>query len=322
MSRSASIVRRCGVVVTLFAAIGLQVHAQRGGGGAPQAAAPTPGAIDESTPPGANFDTANFRLWVPPSVAKVKAIVLLVPGSNGDARSETGDAAWQAFAAKHQLALVGIQLTDKERSPFEEYANVSKGSGQAILDAITRLGGKSNHPELANAPLFLWGMSAGGEVNYELAVWKPERVAAFVVNKGGIYYTALASKAARAVPGILFVGGKDLESRIDIITGLFALNRRGGALWALSTEPDAAHIVGKSKDLAMMFYEDVMAARLGDNGTLKPLTEESGFIADIHAKTYEPAPAKFNANVTTAWLPSERVAKAWVAIETGKPLSQ
>lgn len=322
MSRSASIVMRCGVVAALFATIALQGHAQRGGGAAAQAAAPTPGAIDESTPPGANFDTANFRLWVPPSVAKAKAIVLLVPGSNGDARGETGDAAWQAFAQKHQLALVGIQLTDKERSPFEEYANVSKGSGQAILDAITRLGAKANHPELANAPLFLWGMSAGGEVNYELAVWKPERVAAFVVNKGGIYYTALASKAARAVPGLLFVGGKDLESRIDIITGLFALNRRGGALWALSTEPDAAHIVGKSKDLAMMFYEDVMAARLGDNGTLKPLTEESGFIADIHAKTYEPAPAKFNANVTTAWLPSERVAKAWVAIETGKPLSQ
>jgi hypothetical protein len=72
----------------------------------------------------------------------------------------------------------------------------------------------------------------------------------------------------------------------------------------------------------MMFYEDVMTARLSDNGTLKPLSEESGFIADIHAKTYEPAPAKFNANVTTAWLPSERVAKAWAAIETGKPLSQ
>jgi poly(3-hydroxybutyrate) depolymerase len=318
MSRIPSIVTRWGLVAACVAAFAAPGHAQRGG--AEPQAAPTPGAIDESAPPGANFDKAAFRLWLPPGIGKARAIVLLVPGSNGDARSETGDAAWQAFAAKHQLALVGIQLTDKERSPFEEYANVSKGSGQAIFDAIARLGTKSSHPELATAPLFLWGMSAGGEVNYELAAWKPERVAAFVVNKGGIYYTALASKAARAVPGLLFVGGKDPESRIDIITGIFALNRRGGALWALSNEPDAAHIVGKSKDLAMMFYEDVMAERLGDNGTLKPLTEESGFIADIHAKTFEPAPAKFNANVTSAWLPSERVARAWAAIETGKPL--
>ena len=33
-----------------------------------------------------------------------------------------------------------------------------------------------------------------------------ERVVAFVVNKGGIYYTALTSKAARDVPGMLFIG--------------------------------------------------------------------------------------------------------------------
>ncbi len=49
-------------------------------------------------------------------------------------------------------------------------------------------------PEIAQAPLLLWGMSAGGEFNYEFVAWKPERVAAFVVNKGGIYYSALLSK--------------------------------------------------------------------------------------------------------------------------------
>ena len=302
-------------LLAIICAITVGVHAQQRAASAPPA-----GAIEETVAPGANFDKADFRLWLPTGVAKVKAIVLLVPGSNGDARNDTADPAWQAFATKHQLALVGVHLTDKQQSPFEEYADVSRGSGQAILNAIASLGGKSNHPELGNAPLLLWGMSAGGEVNYELAVWKPERVIAFVVNKGGIYYTALASKASRAVPGLLFIGGKDLESRIDIITGLFALNRRGGALWALTEEPDAAHIVGKSKDMAMMFYEDVMAMRLGEDGALEPLTEERGFIADIHAKTFAPAPAKFNANVTSAWLPSERVARAWVAVETGKPI--
>ncbi len=140
------------------------------------------------------------------------------------------------------------------------------------------------------------------------------------MNKGGIYYTALASKAARSVPGLLFIGGKDLESRVDIITGLFALNRRGGALWALAEEPDAAHIVGKSKDLAMMFFEDVMPTRLAADGTLKPLSEADGFVADIHAKTFARAAGPLNANVTSAWLPSERVAKGWQAMETGKPL--
>ena len=293
-----------------------------GGAASARAQSPTQAGttFDESAAPGVNYDKADFRLWLPPEAGPVRAIVLLVPGSNGDARDETSDAAWQAFAVKHRLALVGVHLTDKQRSAFEEYANVSKGSGQAIFDTIAKLGTSAHHPELASAPLFLWGMSAGGEVNYELAVWKPERVAAFVANKGGIYYTALASKAARSVPGLLFIGGKDLESRVDIITGLFALNRRGGALWALAEEPDAAHIVGKSKDLAMMFFEDVMPMRLAADGSLKALSEADGFIADIHARTFARAPATMNGNVTNAWLPTERVAKGWQAMETGQSL--
>jgi hypothetical protein len=47
-------------------------------------------------------------------------------------------------------------------------------------------------------------MSAGGQFNYEFVAWRPERVLAFVVNKGGIYYSALLPQAARNVPGILF----------------------------------------------------------------------------------------------------------------------
>ena len=78
----------------------------------------------------------------------------------------------------------------------------------------------------------MWGRSAGGQFNYEFVAWKPERVLAFVVNKGGIYYSALLPKAAREVPGMLFIGGKDLAFRNNTIAGLFAVNRRGGALWA------------------------------------------------------------------------------------------
>src|SRR5438045_9324882 len=89
---------------------------------------------------------------------------------------------------------------------IEHYVNVSQGSGQALVDALAGFAGRAHHTELASAPLLLWGMSAGGEFNYEFVAWKPERVAAFVVNKGGIYYSALLSRAAREVPGLLFVG--------------------------------------------------------------------------------------------------------------------
>jgi hypothetical protein len=47
------------------------------------------------------------------------------------------------------------------------------------------------------APVALWGVSAGVKFNYEFVCWKPERVTAFVVNKGGIYYSSLAQKIHR-----------------------------------------------------------------------------------------------------------------------------
>jgi pimeloyl-ACP methyl ester carboxylesterase len=228
--------------------------------------------------------------------------------------------AWQAFATKHSLALVGGRLTDKphDQSFIEEYANVSRGSGQALLTALSNFAGRTKHPELAAAPLFLWGMSAGGEFNYEFVAWKPERVAAFVVNKGGIYYTALTSRAARNVPGILFIGGKDLPSRINTITGLFEVNRRGGALWALAEEPGAAHVVGRSIDVARILFEDVLAVRF-DGSTMKTLNERDGFIGDIQARTFRPMGSSPAPAIASAWLPTDRVARAWQAMVTEKP---
>ena len=170
-------------------------------------------------------------------------------------------------------------MTDKphDQGFIEEYVNVSQGSGQAFLDAMTAFATRARHPELATAPFLLWGMSAGGEFNYEFVGWKPERVVAFVVNKGNIYYTALAPAAARSVPGILFTGGKDLEFRTNTITGLFAVNRRGGALWALAEEPSAGHIVGRSRDVALVLFEDALALRVGDGSGVEADRREVRF---------------------------------------------
>jgi poly(3-hydroxybutyrate) depolymerase len=277
--------------------------------------------LDDSVPPGANFDKAQFRLWMPRDVPRVRAVLVLVPGSNGDGRAMAEDSVWQAFAAKNRLAIVACRFTDKRHDQgfIEEYVDVARGSGQALFDALAKFAGRSKHAELASAPLLLWGMSAGGQFDYELTAWHPERVAAFVVNKGGIYYTALTSRAARAVPGMLFIGGKDLEQRVATITGLFAVNRRGGALWALALEPGVGHVVGKSRDVSMPFFEDVLAARLDDSGALEPMVESTGLMGDLKTKDFGPIPDKAP-NYPTSWLPSERVARAWRAMETGQPI--
>src|SRR3954469_11468240 len=138
--------------------------------------------IDDSIPSGANFDKAQFRLWTPPAASKLRAVLVLVPGSNGDGRAMAEDTVWQAFAAKNNLAIVASRFTDKahDQGYIEDYVNVSRGSGQALLDAIAHFAARSGRPELSSAPLLMWGMSAGGQFDYEMAVWKPEKVAAFI----------------------------------------------------------------------------------------------------------------------------------------------
>ena len=289
--------------------------------GSAAAQVPVGTVLEETAAPGRNYDKADFKLWLPDGVSSVQAIAVLVPGSNGDGRGQVDDPVWQAFAVRHHLALVGVRLTDKphDQGFIEDYVNVSQGSGQAFLDAMGAFATRARHPELATAPFLLWGMSAGGEFNYEFVCWKPERVVAFVVNKGNIYYTALAPRAARMVPGILFTGGKDLEFRTNTITGLFAMNRRGGALWALAEEPSAGHVVGRSRDVAMVLFEDALALRLNDGAALKPLSEKSGFLGDLKTKTFQPLGEDNVPNYPTAWLPTARVAERWQWLVTEKP---
>jgi len=312
-------------VLLATAAASVTMPAQTTGAPGIAAAAKSPyngTTLEGMIPPGKNFDIAQFRLWYPENVSTLRGIVLLVPGSNGDGRNSAQDTVWQAFAVKHQLALVACFFKDKQHDQnfIEDYIKVSDGSGDALLTAINDFAQKSKHAELSAAPMLLWGMSAGGQFNYEFVAWKPERVIAFVVNKGGIYYSALLPRAARSVPGVLFVGGKDLEFRTNTIVGLFAVNRRAGALWALSEEPAAAHIVGRSRELAMPFYEDVMAARLSaSSAPLKPMPAKPAFIGDFKLKTFAPSGDGPAPGFPTAWLPTGRVARAWQAILTEQP---
>ena len=146
--------------------------------------------LDDSLPPGENYSVAQFRLWMPQGMRTIREVLVLVPGSNGDGRAMAQDT-WQSFATRHDAAIVACRFTDKRHDQgfIENYVNVSQGSGQALLDAISRFAERTRHAEMASAPLLLWGMSAGGQFDYEFAAWKPDRVIAFVVNKGGIYYT-------------------------------------------------------------------------------------------------------------------------------------
>ena len=263
--------------------------------------------------PGHVYNKAAFKLWHNPDVKKIRGILMLNPGSNGDGRNLVDDKYWQDFANKHDFALLGTYLTDHKHPNMmiEHYIKVGEGSGKAILDAIDIFANESGHEELSYAPFLLWGHSAGGELNYEIASWIPERVIAFVVNQGGYYYSSVPSEETRQTPGLFLIGLKDLPSRNLMIKGMYLTNRRAGALWTLAEEQNVAHEVIGGRDLAIHFFEEVMKKRLSDNAigykALMPVTEKDGITGNIYNRQIE----NVDALEHSSWLVSESFANAW-----------
>lgn len=296
--------------------------------------------FDLAIPSGENYDKAEFRLWVPKETDTLKGILVAIHGSNLDSRPWIDQNYWKPFienhnikanasywvdiANRHSLALLGCNITDKQHEDMyiEEYCNVKMGSGQALIEAINELSEASNHPELSKSPLAFWGISAGGQFSYEFACWKPERTITFVLNKGGIYYTALAPKAARNVPGILYLGEKDSPFRNNIINGIFSINRRAQAQWALTVEPNAVHEVARSLALSEIWFDEVIPLRLPEKlgGSLKPLSIQSGYLGDLNTHKYMTYDEEKAEDEPKAWLPTEKSAQAWQAVMNEQPL--
>ena len=141
----------------------------------------------------------------------------------------------------------------------------------------------------------------------------PERVAAFVAVKGGIYETKFDPRV-RSVPGLFIVGEKDEPWRGARITELFEGERRQGAAWALARETGAGHEIGRSTGLARAYLREAAALRLPPEGGegANPLHAGQGWVGTRsdyqEVKTW---PATADARVRTVWLPGPESARLW-----------
>lgn len=273
--------------------------------------------LDDSVIQGNNFDKAAFRLWFNADTKIIRGVIVLVPGSNSDGRDMVNDKTWQDLAKRHNMALVACYFKDKpgKNMAIEKYADVKNGSGQALLDVLKEFSLKTNHSELNNTPLAFYGASAGGEFNYEFVCWKPERVIAFIVNKGGIYYSSLAPSTAWEVPGVFIIGEKDSPFRNNIIKGIFSINRRFGAKWIFAEESGVAHQFSNSAKFAREFFNEIIPLRLPDKkkneqGLLKVLTSE-GYIGNINSKQITPKQGNKRITEITSWFPTKNIANLW-----------
>lgn len=265
--------------------------------------------FDREEKPEADHVTA-FRLYVPDSLKKIRSVIVLTPGLNGDGRRMADDPAWRALAERTQSALLA---TFMKGAAGGSYYEAEKWSGKILLNALDRMAKESGHPELAKVPLALWGHSAGGQFNFNFANWKPERVAAFVVNKGG-YYGDTIRPGTRQIPALWILGTKDTELRVKAITGKYEAGRKLGALWALVPEAGVDHGTGRSKEIGMVFLEEALAARVDNKGMLHPANPQDGWLGDHKTQAVEKNSRPDKGSKDISWLPGESTARLWAEI--------
>ena len=103
-----------------------------------------PAVLDDSVPPGANFAIAQFRFWAPPGAGRIRAVAVLVPGSN-------------AFKAHVWTPRFNIQYDINPDTMI--YATISKGyragGFNSLVVANPSIFGSSYRPETA------WSYEAG-----------------------------------------------------------------------------------------------------------------------------------------------------------------
>ena len=138
--------------------------------------------FEPSTAAGELVYGANFTLWVPPEVSRLRGVIVHQHGC-GEGSCKSGltgayDLHWQALARKHGCALLSPAYEQPDKADCQMWCDPRKGSAKAFLKALEILGERSSHPELSDVPWALWGHSGGGHWCGGMAILYPERVIA------------------------------------------------------------------------------------------------------------------------------------------------
>ncbi len=283
----------------------------------------------------AQINTVAFRGWVPDTTDPLAGVLVLIPGRHGDGRSMADSAAWQELATEVGFGILACQFSDGDPG---RYQSDDKGEvANAINKAVNELAKLSGKPQMVDAPLALWGHSAGSNVSSKYCGLFPERVVAMGSSKGTWGPGGNSAAKFLEIPMIYAIGANDNPEWVKVSTDHFNKGQ-GKAPWTLALQSKEGHGLDGSLDVIIPFFVAAINQRLGKapatgqtgsifkselprigttsspsktKAALKKLNLRDGWLGD--PETYEIAAySDFKGSKSSAiWLPDETVALAW-----------
>jgi len=269
------------------------------------------------------FEFDDFALYVPANVPTFRGLLLALGGP--DTRAFLSDESFgapkpeleaslhllgqdlQALAADHGLAMLGTS-----RGGLRAMPNLPQ-SDEMILGAIGEAARISGHPELASAPIFVYGISGGSLQAAGFTERNPARVAALLLKVPGPP-GRLSSAGALAVPTYMILAAGDAITDNEAVVAVFESNRRAGGLWGVAIEPGVPHhsLTPSQRALTVNWLRATVELRLGASprDPLREIPESSGWLGDpeIGITDWAGYPGdRRRAN----WFPSQATAEEW-----------
>lgn len=199
------------------------------------------------------------HLWLPDGVKRIRAIFLF-----------TAYGSFGGFAAGPQIRELGRDLQcavvlSEDRLPDKEAAS--------MLTTLQTLATRSAHPEVAHAPLFVFGHSNSTHDMGRFAALVPARIAGWVAMKSA-FGAQFSLPELYRIPGMVVSGEADRSYFSNQLETVRKLRREHGALMHMLVEADGPHWpTDPTFQIMMAFLKNVFYLRVPADGdaTLAPV---------------------------------------------------
>jgi len=195
------------------------------------------------------------------------------------------------------------------------------GSGDGLLRLLEKLAVETKRQELESAPLLFWGWSAAGGFGPSFARLQPTRTLGLIQYQSHRRGIVPDWSVLPNIPMLIVIGGEQQKEQNDDSIVFWNEGRSRGAPWALVQQRGIDHEL-KSDHLGALdpflvpWVEGVIQGRLGGStgGRLSVMPLESGWVGVHAAGAVLPASSFTGPQEGTSWFPSERAARAWLAV--------
>ncbi len=266
-------------------------------------------SMDSKTRDG-RTEQVTFQAYIPKDAKKLKAMFLLTRHGIGSIDHPR----LRDFANRNGIALVSVKGNPVQRGFYPV---------SLIDEHIARLGQMLKHPELASLPFISFGHSNGTGFACIFPSQRPDRVIAWISYHSGAAFH-LQFPGVEKAPGLAMHGLIDPFFKNGQEETIKNLRKDRNAPLALMLEANVAHgPVDKDQnatwDFIAAFAEAAMRIRLNEDGTLKPVVIENGWLGANYDRAQGGqqelaiAPyAEYQGDRSTAnWLPDKKFAEIW-----------